>query len=92
MARTTRVAWWLDRFPAEARPLFDHLPNETALFLSGYGTRITPAYLGTWVAGQMKKAAITKPGACHLLRHSVATDMHCNGADIWYVQEPSGAR
>ena len=42
-----RVAWWLDRFfLAEARPLFDHLPNETAMFLSGYGTRITPAYLG----------------------------------------------
>jgi len=87
-----RAAWWLDRFLSEARPLFDHLPNETALFLSGYGTRITPAYLGNWVAGQMKKAGITKPGACHLLRHSMATDMHCNGADIRHVQEPSGAR
>ena len=85
-----RAAWWLDRFLAEARPLFDHLPNETALFLSGYGTRITPAYLGTWVAGQMKKAGITKPGACHLLRHSMATDMHCNGADIRHVQEMLG--
>ena len=30
-----RAAWWLDRFLSEARPLFDHLPNETALFLSG---------------------------------------------------------
>jgi integrase/recombinase XerD len=40
----------------------------------------------------MKKAGITKPGACHLLRHSMATDMHLNGADIRYVQESSGAR
>jgi integrase/recombinase XerD len=40
----------------------------------------------------MKKAGITKPGACHLMRHSMATDMHCNGADIRFVQEPSGAR
>jgi integrase/recombinase XerD len=85
-----RAAFWLDRFLAESRPLFAHLPNETALFLSGYGTRITPAYLGTWVAGQMKKAGITKPGACHLLRHSCATDMHLNGADIRYVQEMLG--
>ena len=38
-----RGAWWLDRFLAEARLLFDHMPNETALFLSGYGTRITSA-------------------------------------------------
>ena len=85
-----RAAFWLDRFLAESRPLFDHLPNETALFLSGYGTRITPAYLGTWVADQMKKAGVTKPGACHLLRHSMATDMHCNGADIRHVQEMLG--
>jgi integrase/recombinase XerD len=37
-----RAAFWLDRFLAESRPLFDHLPNETAMFLSGYGTRINP--------------------------------------------------
>jgi integrase/recombinase XerD len=85
-----RAAFWLDRYLAESRPLFEHLPNETAMFLSGYGTRITPAYLGTWVAGQLKKAGITKPGACHLLRHSMATDMHLNGADIRYVQEMLG--
>ncbi|MEI7912767.1 MAG: hypothetical protein WCK77_24330 [Verrucomicrobiota bacterium] len=36
-----RAAWWLERFLAEARPLFDHLPNETALFLSGYGAPST---------------------------------------------------
>ncbi len=85
-----RAAFWLDRFLSEARPLFDHLPNETAMFLSGYGMRITPAYLGTWVAGQMKMAGITKAGSCHLMRHSMATDMHCNGAGIRYVQEMLG--
>ncbi len=72
LPRGGRAAWWLDRFLAEARVLFDHLPDETALYLSAYGTRITPAYLGTWVVGQMKKGGITKPGACHLLRHSTS--------------------
>ena len=85
-----RAAWWLDRFLAESRPLFDHLPNETALFLSGYGTRITPAYLGNWVAGLMKQAEISKPGSCHLFRHSCASAMHQGGADIRYVQEMLG--
>ena len=36
------AAWWRERILAEARLLFDHLPSETELFLSGYGTRITP--------------------------------------------------
>ena len=87
-----RAAWWLERYLAEARPLFSHLPAETALFLSGYGTRFSPAYLGNWVAGLMKKVGIYKVGSCHLFRHSCATDMLEGGADIRYIQEPSGAR
>jgi len=87
-----RAAFWLTRYLAEARPLFSHLPAETALFLSGYGTRISPAYLGNWVAKQMKKVGIPALGSCHRFRHSCATDMLEGGADIRYIQEPSGAR
>jgi integrase/recombinase XerD len=85
-----RAAAWLERYLAESRPLFNHLPAETAMFLSGYGTRITPAYLGTWIKGLMKRCGIDKPGSCHLFRHSCATDMHRGGADIRYVQEMLG--
>jgi hypothetical protein len=85
-----RAAAWLDRFLAESRPLFDHLPSETALFLSGYGTRFSPAYLGNWVKGLLKRCGIDKPGSCHLWRHSCATDMHLGGADIRFVQEMLG--
>jgi integrase/recombinase XerD len=84
------AAFWLDRYLAESRPQIAFLPAETALFLSGYGTSITPAYLGTWVAKQMKRVDITKPGASHLFRHSCATHMHENGADIRHVQEMLG--
>ncbi len=87
-----RAAAWMDRYLAESRPLFHHLPSETALFLSGYGTRISPAYLGNWIKKLLKRCGIDKPGSCHLWRHSCATDMHRGGADIRYVQEPSGAR
>jgi len=86
-----RAAWWLDRYLAESRPLFAYLPAETGLFLSGYGTRFSPAYLGNWVAGLMRKAGIEKIGSCHLFRHSCATDMLDGGADIRYIQEWSGA-
>jgi len=85
-----RAAWWLNRYLAEARPLFDFLPSETSLFLTGYGSRYSPAYLGNWVSGLMKKVGIDKPGSCHLFRHSCATDMHIGGADIRFVQEMLG--
>ncbi|MFU8893806.1 MAG: tyrosine-type recombinase/integrase [Luteolibacter sp.] len=85
-----RAAVWLDRFLAESRPLFEHLPSESALFLSGYGTRFTPAYIGNWIKKLMIRCGIDKPGSCHLWRHSCATDMHRGGADIRYVQEMLG--
>ena len=87
-----RAAAWLDRYLVESRPLFDHQPSQTAMFLSGYGTRFTPDYLGNWNKKLMKSCGIDKPGSCHLYRHACATDMHRGGADIRYVQEPSGAR
>jgi len=85
-----RAAAWLDRFLAESRPLFLHLPQESALFLSGYGSRFSPAYLGNWIKKLLKRCGIDKPGSCHLWRHSCATDMHRGGADIRYVQEMLG--
>ncbi len=85
-----RAATWLERFLAESRSLFDHLPSESALFLTGYGTRFSPAYLGNWIKKLMKRCGIDKPGSCHLWRHSCATDMHRGGADIRYVQEMLG--
>jgi integrase/recombinase XerD len=85
-----RAAAWLDRFLAESRPLFDHLPQETALFLTGYGERFSPSYIGNWIKKLLKRCGIDKPGSCHLWRHSCATDMHRGGADIRYVQEMLG--
>jgi integrase/recombinase XerD len=85
-----RAAAWLDRFLSESRPLFDHLPQETALFLTGYGERFSPSYLGNWIKKLLQRCGIDKPGSCHLWRHSCATDMHRGGADIRYVQEMLG--
>jgi integrase/recombinase XerD len=85
-----RAAQWLERYLGETRPLLAHLPAETALFLSGYGTRLTKAFLGTWVSGMMKRAQVSKPGSCHLFRHSCATHMLEGGADIRYIQAMLG--
>lgn len=89
--RLLRAALRLDHYLVGSRPQgASGSEHQTAMFLSGYGTRITPAYLGNWVAGQMKQAGVTLKGSSHLFRHSCATAMHAGGADIRYVQEMLG--
>jgi len=81
---------WLDQYLEKSRPKLLLEVSEQALFLSGYGQRLSPGYLGNWVAKTIKAADIQKQGSCHLLRHSCATHMHENGADIRVIQQLLG--
>ena len=65
-------------------------PREQALFLSGYGDAgMSPDYLSRLVAGYVRRAGIAR-GGCHLFRHSCATLMLENGADIRLIQQMLG--
>ena len=85
-----QAAHWLGQYLEQSRPRLELSINEKALFLSGYGERLSPGYVGNWVTRTLKKAKVSKSGSCHLLRHSCATHMHENGADIRVIQQLLG--
>jgi len=85
-----RALAWLDKYEREARPMLLADPREKHLFLNQYGQPLSPDGLSWRVRDYFQQAGITKRGACHLFRHTMATAMLDNGADIRHVQEILG--
>ena len=85
-----QAAHWLNRYIRETRPLLETDGHDAACFLTGYGSRFSAGALGNWVRQVLVKAHIRRAGNCHLFRHSCATHMLENGADIRYIQQLLG--
>ena len=77
---------WLDKYINDVRPKFDRGRAGTALFIGIRGRAMVRGSLTQLVADIKQSAGITKHGACHLLRHSAATQMMENGADLRSLQ------
>lgn len=84
------AAHWIERYLAECRPRLVVRASEHGLFLTGYGERLSAGYLGTLVRRALVAVGVTRAGSCHLLRHSCATHMLENGADIRFIQQLLG--
>ena len=81
-----RAAAWLRKYIEEARPQLAVEPDDMTVFLTAQGEPFSRDHL-TWTVRERSVAANTgKAGACHLLRHTMATLMHENGADIRHIQ------
>ena len=78
------------RYLDEVRPRLVLDNAERALFLTSYGEAFNPDVLSRVVTRFIKKADIGRTGSCHLFRHTCATHMHDNGADIRFIQQLLG--
>jgi len=85
-----RALLWIDKYLDETRPELACGRDEGKLFLSRYGETISPNGLTALVRNYIDKANIGKRGSCHLFRHTMATLMLENGADIRFIQAMLG--
>ena len=85
-----RASAWVEKYIAEARPRMVTEPDDYTLFLSNTGERFDLDYLSELVHEHVEAAQIGKRGSCHMFRHTMATLMLENGADIRCIQQILG--
>jgi site-specific recombinase XerD len=88
------AAWWiqnyLDKRQDNSRPLFIRYSGNKKVSVSGNYYRLTARSVQRLVARYALMAGITKHVSPHTLRHSFATDLLMNGADLRSVQAMLG--
>ena len=84
-----RALRWIGKYTAEARPSLLMGGDDGTVFLED-GEGFDRIRLTTLVRGYIRKSETGKTGGCHLFRHTVATLMLENGADIRVIQEMLG--
>jgi len=82
----TRALAWIDKYVSDIRPDHASGADDGTLFLTIAGQPINPNYLAEIARDAIDRANIGKRGACHIFRHTMATLMLENGADIRHIQ------
>jgi integrase/recombinase XerD len=85
-----RACTWIEHYREEVRPQYVTEPDDGTLFLTEYGEPLHNNRLSGLVRKYLDAAGVTKPGSCHLFRHTMATLMLENGADIRFIQSMLG--
>lgn len=86
-----RAAGWVGRYAREVRTrllIGDHADGR--LFLTHKGEPFKPDEMTDLVRKYIDAAELGKTGSCHLFRHTMATVMLENGADVRFIQAMLG--
>ncbi len=85
-----RALAWTEKYRHDARPRLLVNDTETSLYLTRYGESFSPTSLSQLERRYVNGGETEKTGSCHLFRHTMATAMHDNGADIRFIQAMLG--
>jgi integrase/recombinase XerD len=85
-----RATAWVQKYIREARSQIVMEPDDMTVFLTAQGEPFSRDHLTWTVRTHIVAAQLGKVGACHLLRHSMATLMLEGGADIRFIQAMLG--
>lgn len=85
-----RALAWIDKYVQEARLTLLSCADDGTVFLNYLGVPFERLQLTSLVRNYLTKSKIGKTGGCHLFRHTVATLMLENGADVRVIQEMLG--
>ena len=85
-----RALRWMIKYRDEVRPELAMPDDDGTLFLTNLSEAFTRNRMTQLVRDYVNAADIGKSGSCHLFRHTMATLMLENGADIRFIQAMLG--
>ena len=85
-----RALHWVRHYQEHSRAQLEWNPLDKTLFLGKEGLPLSSDTLTETVGWYIKQAQLGKTGSCHMFRHTMATLMLENGADIRFIQAMLG--
>lgn len=85
-----RARLWVRHYLEASRPELADFPENDVLFLARDGQGFSPEGLSDHVGRIIRDSGLRERGSCHLLRHTMATQMLEHGAELRWIQAMLG--